>query len=60
MKNMEIFIQKISIENCKLKEAHQYQLELITREKEELLKNNENCIAEINKKLEESKKVILI
>ena len=57
MKNMEIFIQKISIESSKLKEGHQYQIELLTREKEELHRINENSIVEINKRLEESKKV---
>ena len=54
---MEIYVQKISTENSKIKEGFQSKIEIISTENEEMAKNYERSIAELKGNIEKLKKV---
>lgn len=54
---MEIYVQKLSTENSKIKEGFQSKIEIISMESEETSKNYERTIAELRENIEKLKNV---
>ena len=56
---MEIYVQKISTKNSKIKEGFQSKIQIISTENEVIAKNYERSIAGLKQNIEKLKKVLI-